>query len=144
MSWLRGVVKEVPSGDTVVVAAGAKPGQVPAEKRITLSSLVAPKLVRRESRVVVKEGQAVPPLLFCAPPRSPRPAPARPARAGITPSRAPPLTVRPFPKPPPTKKRQGRRDGSSKDEPFAWEAREFLRRKLIGKVRAAPDPPGPR
>jgi hypothetical protein len=45
MSWLRGVVKEVPSGDTVVVAAGAKPGQVPAEKRITLSSLVAPKLV---------------------------------------------------------------------------------------------------
>ena len=47
MSWLRGVVKEVPSGDTVVVAAGAKPGQVPAEKRITLASLIAPKLVRR-------------------------------------------------------------------------------------------------
>lgn len=47
MSWLRGVVKEVPSGDTVVVVAGGtKPGVVPAEKRITLSSLVAPKLVR--------------------------------------------------------------------------------------------------
>ena len=45
--WLRGVVKEVPSGDTVVVVAGAKPGQVPPEKRITLASLVAPKLVRR-------------------------------------------------------------------------------------------------
>lgn len=43
--WMRGVVKEVPSGDTVVVSAGAgKPGA--AEKRITLSSVVAPKLVR--------------------------------------------------------------------------------------------------
>jgi hypothetical protein len=51
MSWLRGVVKEVPSGDTVVVVAGgAKPGQVPAEKRITLSSLVAPKLVRKREK----------------------------------------------------------------------------------------------
>lgn len=48
--WLRGVVKEVPSGDTVVVVAGAKPGQVPPEKRITLASLVAPKLVRRVRR----------------------------------------------------------------------------------------------
>jgi hypothetical protein len=47
MSWLRGIVKEVSSGDTVVVVAGgANPGVVPAEKRITLSSLVAPKLVR--------------------------------------------------------------------------------------------------
>ena len=45
--WLRGVVKEVPSGDTVVIAAGAaKPGAIPAEKRITLSSVIAPKLVR--------------------------------------------------------------------------------------------------
>ena len=44
--WLRGVVKEVPSGDTVVVAAAAKPGTIPNEKRITLSSVIAPKLVR--------------------------------------------------------------------------------------------------
>lgn len=44
--WLRGTVKEVPSGDTVVIAAGAKPGAIPAEKRLTLSSVVAPKLVR--------------------------------------------------------------------------------------------------
>ena len=29
---------------------------------------------------------------------------------------------------------QGRRDGSSRDEPFAWEAREFLRTLAIGKV----------
>lgn len=46
MAWLRGVVKEVLSGDTVVVAAAAKPGQLPgAEKRLTLSSVLAPKLV---------------------------------------------------------------------------------------------------
>lgn len=44
--WLRGTVKEVPSGDTVVIAAGAKPGTIPAEKRLTLASVVAPKLVR--------------------------------------------------------------------------------------------------
>jgi staphylococcal nuclease domain-containing protein 1 len=44
---MRGVIKEVPSGDTVVVAAGAKAGALPsAEKRLTLSSVLAPKLVR--------------------------------------------------------------------------------------------------
>ena len=44
--WLRGVVKEVPSGDTVVVMAAVRPGQgIPPEKRLTLSSLMAPKLV---------------------------------------------------------------------------------------------------
>lgn len=42
--WLRGIVKEVPSGDTVVVMAAAKSG-IPPEKRITLSSLLAPRLV---------------------------------------------------------------------------------------------------
>ncbi|KXZ48282.1 hypothetical protein GPECTOR_29g59 [Gonium pectorale] len=69
--WLRGVVKEVVSGDTLVIAANTKgPGPAP-EKRITLSSLIAPKL--------------------------------------------------------------GKRDGSAKDEPFAWESREFLRRKCIGQ-----------
>jgi hypothetical protein len=44
--WLKGVVKEVLSGDSISIIGGAKPGQVPAEKRITLSSLVCPKLVR--------------------------------------------------------------------------------------------------
>eukprot|EP00887_Chlorella_sp_A99_P001577 scaffold8.g1577.t1 len=46
--WLRGVVKEVPSGDTVVVMAGsASPDPLqppPAERRLTLSSLVAPRM----------------------------------------------------------------------------------------------------
>ena len=30
--------------------------------------------------------------------------------------------------------RTGKRDGSVKDEPFAWEAREFLRKLLVGKA----------
>ncbi|GLI65134.1 hypothetical protein VaNZ11_008590 [Volvox africanus] len=69
--WLRGVVKEVVSGDTLVIAGTTKgPGPAP-EKRITLASLIAPKL--------------------------------------------------------------GKRDGSSKDEPFAWDSREFLRKKCIGQ-----------
>eukprot|EP00201_Polytomella_parva_P016627 CAMPEP_0175065674 /NCGR_PEP_ID=MMETSP0052_2-20121109/16068_1 /TAXON_ID=51329 ORGANISM="Polytomella parva, Strain SAG 63-3" /NCGR_SAMPLE_ID=MMETSP0052_2 /ASSEMBLY_ACC=CAM_ASM_000194 /LENGTH=832 /DNA_ID=CAMNT_0016332259 /DNA_START=106 /DNA_END=2601 /DNA_ORIENTATION=- len=45
--WLRGVVKEVPSGDTLVISATVKSG-VPPEKRITLSSLIAPKLGLRD------------------------------------------------------------------------------------------------
>ncbi|KAG2491495.1 hypothetical protein HYH03_010073 [Edaphochlamys debaryana] len=69
--WLRGTVKEVVSGDTLVIAGTTKgPGPAP-EKRLTLSSLMAPKL--------------------------------------------------------------GKRDGTSKDEPFAWEAREFLRKKCVGQ-----------
>ena len=42
--WLRGIVKEVLSGDTVVVMAATKSG-IPPEKRLTLSSLNAPRLV---------------------------------------------------------------------------------------------------
>lgn len=42
--WLRGVIKEVPSGDTVVITGQVKSG-IPPEKRLTLSSLMAPKLV---------------------------------------------------------------------------------------------------
>jgi hypothetical protein len=41
--WLRGVVKEVHSGDTLTVAGGTGLGA--PEKRLTLSSLTAPKLV---------------------------------------------------------------------------------------------------
>jgi hypothetical protein len=33
---------------------------------------------------------------------------------------------------------QGKRDGSTRDEAFAWDSREFLRKKLIGQVRAEP------
>lgn len=69
-SWLRGTVKEVVSGDTISIVGGKPGAAVPAEKRLTLSSLVAPKLGKRDSR----------------------------------------------------------------DEPFAWGSREFLRKKLIGQV----------
>ncbi|CAD7701107.1 unnamed protein product, partial [Ostreobium quekettii] len=68
--WLRGTVKAVHSGDTLLVM-GAAAGGPPPEKTLILSSLKAPKL--------------------------------------------------------------GRRDGATKDEPFAWESREFLRKKCIGK-----------
>lgn len=71
--WLRGVIKEVPSGDTVVIKAATKStsGGIAPEKRVTLASLTAPRL--------------------------------------------------------------GRRDGSTVDEPFAWQSRDFLRRKAIGQ-----------
>jgi hypothetical protein len=42
--WMRGIVKEVVSGDTVVVMAAVKTG-IPPEKRLTLSSLQAPRMV---------------------------------------------------------------------------------------------------
>lgn len=44
--WYRGKVKAVPSGDCVVIMAmpSGKPGPLP-EKSITLSSLMAPRLV---------------------------------------------------------------------------------------------------
>ncbi|GJN03065.1 hypothetical protein PR202_ga20468 [Eleusine coracana subsp. coracana] len=45
--WLKGKVKAVPSGDTLVIMAGAKGDSIPPEKSITLSSIIAPRLVRR-------------------------------------------------------------------------------------------------
>jgi staphylococcal nuclease domain-containing protein 1 len=42
--WLRGVVKECPTGDTLIIVGNVKQGP-PPEKRITLSSLIAPKTV---------------------------------------------------------------------------------------------------
>lgn len=44
--WYRGKVKAVPSGDglAIVAMARSKPGPLP-EKTITLSSLMAPRLV---------------------------------------------------------------------------------------------------
>ncbi|KAL3835431.1 hypothetical protein ACJIZ3_010167 [Penstemon smallii] len=41
--WLRGVVKGVPSGDSLVIMGNSK-AEIPPEKTITLSSLMAPKL----------------------------------------------------------------------------------------------------
>ena len=45
----------------------------------------------------------------------------------------PPPTCR-LPAVPPCCCLQGRRDGSTRDEPFAWQAREFLRKFCVGKV----------
>ena len=47
--WLKGQVKEVLSGDSVVIIGGVSKDSlaVAPEKRITLSSLVAPRLVRK-------------------------------------------------------------------------------------------------
>ncbi|XP_010942326.2 ribonuclease TUDOR 1 isoform X1 [Elaeis guineensis] len=44
--WLRGRVKAVPSGDCLVIMGSTK-AEIPPEKTITLSSLVAPRLARR-------------------------------------------------------------------------------------------------
>ncbi|CAL9094210.1 unnamed protein product [Musa textilis] len=44
--WLRGKVKAVPSGDCLVIMGSIK-ADIPPEKTITLSSLIAPRLARR-------------------------------------------------------------------------------------------------
>ncbi|KAJ3678211.1 hypothetical protein LUZ60_002014 [Juncus effusus] len=44
--WLRGRVKAVPSGDSLVIMGNIK-AEIPPEKTITLSSLMAPRLARR-------------------------------------------------------------------------------------------------
>ncbi|XP_052182373.1 ribonuclease TUDOR 1-like [Diospyros lotus] len=44
--WLRGRVKAVPSGDSMVIMGSTK-ADIPPEKTITLSSLIAPRLARR-------------------------------------------------------------------------------------------------
>ncbi|XP_022872818.1 ribonuclease TUDOR 2-like [Olea europaea var. sylvestris] len=46
--WFRGIVKAVPSGDSLVIVGGSE-AEIPPEKTITLSSLIAPKLARRGS-----------------------------------------------------------------------------------------------
>lgn len=104
-SWLKGIVKEVLSGDSIVIVGGAKTG-IPPEKRLTLSSLIAPKLV---SCYTACQRCMWPP-------------------GGVGHVRCnPSFTAGP----------QGKRDGTTKDEPFAWQAREFLRKKLIGQVSVA-------
>lgn len=44
--WLRGKVKAVPSGDSLLIMGSAKT-ELPPEKTITLASIIAPKLARR-------------------------------------------------------------------------------------------------
>ncbi|KAL0852270.1 hypothetical protein ABMA28_000478 [Loxostege sticticalis] len=80
-----GIVKQVLSGDTVVIRRQPQGGP-PPEKVIALSGITAPKLARQ---------------------------------------------------------RTANNDVETKDEPFAWEAREFLRKKLVGKevIFTAEKPP---
>ncbi|XP_056013676.1 staphylococcal nuclease domain-containing protein 1-like isoform X1 [Ostrea edulis] len=72
----RGIVKQVLSGDAVVIRGQPKGGP-PPEKTICFSNITAPRMARRPN----------------------------PAQDNV----------------------------ETKDEPFAWEAREYLRKKLIGK-----------
>ncbi|CAN4115085.1 unnamed protein product [Withania somnifera] len=44
--WLKGRVKAVPSGDSLVIMGSSK-SEIPPEKSITLASLMAPRLARR-------------------------------------------------------------------------------------------------
>lgn len=44
--WLKGRVKAVPSGDSLVIMGSSK-AEIPPEKSITLGSLMAPRLARR-------------------------------------------------------------------------------------------------
>ncbi len=136
---MKATVKSVENGDTVVVAAGAKPGAIPAEKRITLSSVLAPKLVKTRR---LGDGAAAFFLSGALLPRYPfvtlviarwlgrkahRPLQASQINGGACcPLPPPPLAT--------AAALQGRRDGSTRDEPFAWQAREFLRKLCVGKV----------
>ena len=43
--WINGKVKAVPSGDTLVIMGRVKAEMLPPEKSITLSSIIAPRLV---------------------------------------------------------------------------------------------------
>ena len=47
--WLAGTVKEVPSGDTLVICSSKG-----LEKRLTLASLIAPRLVRHDQDVIMQ------------------------------------------------------------------------------------------
>ncbi|GAB4848598.1 Translin-1 [Ancistrocladus abbreviatus] len=45
--WLKGKVKAVPSGDTLVIMGNTKGDTLPPEKSVTLAYLIAPRLARR-------------------------------------------------------------------------------------------------
>ncbi|OXA52850.1 staphylococcal nuclease domain-containing protein 1 [Folsomia candida] len=74
--YLKGFVKQVLSGDSIIIRGVPKRGP-PPERQLNLSSISAPRLARRPGGNVKIE--------------------------------------------------------DSKDEPWAWEAREFMRKKLVGK-----------
>ncbi|XP_071791896.1 staphylococcal nuclease domain-containing protein 1-like isoform X2 [Asterias amurensis] len=74
---MRGVVKQVLSGDAVIIRGQPKGGP-PPERQICLSNITAPKMARKANPNIENSVQ-------------------------------------------------------TQDEPYAWEAREFLRKKLIGK-----------
>ena len=95
--WLRGTVKEVVSGDTLVIM-GPSRGGPPPEKRLTLASLIAPRMV------------------------------------GVSQCRRGTLLVQRLPLTASSLSPQARRDGTTLDEPFAWQSREFLRKKCVGQV----------
>ncbi|XP_021721217.1 ribonuclease TUDOR 2-like [Chenopodium quinoa] len=46
--WLRGMVKAVPSGDTLVIMGIAKKDEIPPEKAVILKQIIAPRLARRD------------------------------------------------------------------------------------------------
>ncbi len=73
----RGIVKQILSGDAIVIRGQPKGGP-PPERTLCFSNIQAPKVARR----------------------------ANPTVEGAT---------------------------ETKDEPFAWQAREYLRKKLIGR-----------
>lgn len=54
--WLRGTVKDVVSGDTLVIM-GPSRGGPPPEKRLTLASLIAPRMVRLYTHVMQHVGR---------------------------------------------------------------------------------------
>ncbi|XP_022111973.1 staphylococcal nuclease domain-containing protein 1-like [Acanthaster planci] len=76
-NFMRGIVKQVQSGDAVIIRGQPKGGP-PPEKQICLSNVTAPKLAKKANPNIATSVE-------------------------------------------------------TKDEPYAWEAREYLRKKLIGK-----------
>lgn len=74
--YLKGIVKQVLSGDSIIIRGVPKRGP-PPERQLNLSNISAPRLARRPGGNVKSE--------------------------------------------------------DAKDEPWAWEAREFMRKKLVGK-----------
>lgn len=56
--WLRGIVKAVPSGDTLLIMGSTK-AEIPPEKLIGLSSITAPRLVRKFYQISFRFGVLV-------------------------------------------------------------------------------------
>ena len=48
--WLRGIVKNVPSGDRLIIMGVTRGGQIPPEKEILLAYVTAPRLGRKDSK----------------------------------------------------------------------------------------------